>query len=390
MNEPLFHFETVETPTRCVNIRFEKTFSVRGAPGAAADPLLVFEDFVNKHLAKGYVHFHLDLRHLPFPSTRFIALLIALTVRARRRRGEITLTHVADTARNNFVTFSALSYLTLASEVSPALDSFTETAQMQTPALPNAASPAAQKSTLSAGAKGAPAQNPLPTAATMPPPASQFHVVDLPATVFAANKTEEWPATVHLASPPRAGKNLPLENAVLMEEPAALADIVDPPLVNAIAEQIEERGAPPSEKIFQIRVESRASNLYQLCDFVTVHAVQAGISEKEIGKIKIAVYEACLNVIEHAYHSRPDEWIDLEVSRAPDQFTIIITDHGLSFEMKPPTTYDVQEVMDKRRSGGFGLHIIRRSMDNVEYYPDLVTGNRLIMVKHLKTESYIS
>jgi anti-sigma regulatory factor (Ser/Thr protein kinase) len=27
------------------------------------------------------------------------------------------------------------------------------------------------------------------------------------------------------------------------------------------------------------------------------------MSEKEIGKIKIAVYEACLNVIEHAYHS---------------------------------------------------------------------------------------
>ena len=52
--------------------------------------------------------------------------------------------------------------------------------------------------------------------------------------------------------------------------------------------------------------------------------------------------------------------------------------------MKPPTTYDVQEVMDKRRSGGFGLHIIRRSMDNVEYHPDLVNGNRLIMVKHLK------
>jgi serine/threonine-protein kinase RsbW len=382
MNEPLFHFETVETPTRCVKIRFAKTFSARGAPGAA-DPLLVFEDFMNKHLAKGYLHFHLDLRHLPFPSTRFIALLIALTVRARRRRGEITLTHVADTARNNFVTFSALSYLTLTSDASSALDSFTETAQMQTPVLQNAGTPAAQKPMVSAGTKGAPAQKPLPTAATIPPPASQLHIVDLPATVFTANKTEELPAAVPLASPSRVGKNLPLESAFLLEEPAALADIVDPPLVNEIVQQIEEQVTPPSEKNFQIRVESRASNLYQLCDFVTVHAVQAGISEKEIGKIKIAVYEACLNVIEHAYHSRPDEWIDLEVSHAPDKFTIAITDHGLSFEMKPPTAYDVQEVMDKRRSGGFGLHIIRRSMDNVEYHPDLVNGNRLLMIKNL-------
>ncbi len=376
MNEPLFHFETVETPTRCVKIRFEKTFSARGAAGAA-DPLLVFEDFVNKHLAKGYLHFHIDLRHLPFPGTRFIALLIALTVRARRRRGEITLSHVMDTARNNLVTFSALSYLTLA----PELDPLAETAQV--PVLQNTPAPS-QKRTASAGAKGVPARKPLPSAAPAPQPASQPHVVDLPTPAFAANKDEDLPVAVPLASSHQTGKNLPLENAILTEDALALADIVDPPLVKKIARKIEEPLAPAAVQNFQIRVESRASNLYQLCDFVTVHAVQAGISEKEIGKIKIAVYEACLNVIEHAYHSRPDEWIELEVGYSPDKFTIFIKDQGLSFAMKPPTAYDVQEVMDKRRSGGFGWHIIQRSMDNIEYHPDLVNGNRLIMVKHLK------
>jgi anti-sigma regulatory factor (Ser/Thr protein kinase) len=51
--------------------------------------------------------------------------------------------------------------------------------------------------------------------------------------------------------------------------------------------------------------------------------------------------------------------------------------------MKPVAAYDVHEVMDKRRSGGFGLHIIRRSMDSVEYHPDALEGNRLVMVKKL-------
>ncbi|MCI0691694.1 ATP-binding protein [candidate division KSB1 bacterium] len=381
MNESLFHFETVETPARCVKIRFEKTFSARGAAGAAADPLLVFEDFVNKHLAKGYLHFHLDLRNLPFPGTRFIALLIALTVRARRRGGEITLSHVTDTARNNFVIFSALSYLTLA----PELDPLNETARMEMPARQNAPTPApSQKRTTSAGAKSAPVRKPLPNAASAHQVVSQPHVVDLPAPALAANKDDGLPVAVPLASSHQTGKNLPLENAVLTEDAVALADIVDPPLVKEIARKIEAPLAPAAAQNFQIRVESRVSNLYQLCDFVTVHAVKAGISEKEISKIKVAVYEACLNVIEHAYHSRPDEWIELEVGYSPDKFTIVITDHGLSFEMKPPTAYDVQEVMDKRRSGGFGLHIIRRSMDSVEYHPDLVNGNRLIMVKHLK------
>lgn len=376
MNVPLFHFETVETPIRCVKIRFEKTFSARDTSGATTDPLLVFEDFANKHLAKGYSHFHLDLRHLPFPSTRFIAVLIALTVRARRRHGEVTLSHVTDTARNNFVTFSALSYLTL--------EPTAESAQIQVPDAPHAPTPApSQKRTTAAGAKGASAHKPLPSVAPASPSAFHPHVVDLPAATFGVDGNDGL-SPVPTASPHPTGTNLPLENSILTEEVTALADIVDPPLVKEITEKIETPVAPGDVKSFQIRVESRASNLYQLCDFVTVHAAQAGINEKEIGKIKIAVYEACLNVIEHAYHSRPDEWIEIEVGYSPDKFTIFIVDHGLSFEMKPPTAYDVQEVMDKRRSGGFGLHIIRRSMDNVEYHPDLVNGNRLIMVKHLK------
>src|SRR5574341_531223 len=111
MNEPFFHFETVEAPTRCVKIRFEKSFAASNVAGTEGDPLPAFEEFFNKNLAKGYVYFHLDLGHVPFPSMRFIALLIALTVRVRRRQGEIWLLNVTDTARINFATFSALNYL---------------------------------------------------------------------------------------------------------------------------------------------------------------------------------------------------------------------------------------------------------------------------------------
>jgi anti-sigma regulatory factor (Ser/Thr protein kinase) len=74
----------------------------------------------------------------------------------------------------------------------------------------------------------------------------------------------------------------------------------------------------------------------------------------------------------------------LKVLYSPEKFTIVIEDHGLSFEMKPPTAYDVQEVIDKRRSGGFGMHIIRRSMDSIEYHPDAIAGNRLVLVKKLQ------
>ena len=147
---------------------------------------------------------------------------------------------------------------------------------------------------------------------------------------------------------------------------------------------IATRAESESEHSYHLRVESIASNLYRLCDFVTGHAHQAGMEEKEIGKIKIAVYEACLNVIEHAYHSNPNHWIDLTVNYTSAQFAIIIQDKGLPFEMPKSKEYDVEEAMQKRRSGGFGLHIIHRATDEVDYKADPINGNRLTMSKKLK------
>lgn len=135
---------------------------------------------------------------------------------------------------------------------------------------------------------------------------------------------------------------------------------------------------------FTIRVESSVSKLYQLCDFVIEHAKLAGMNVREIGKIRIAVYEACLNVIEHAYHSNPENWINLTVYYNSERFIIVIQDTGLSFQLKTQADYDVQDAVAKRRTGGFGMHIIRRSVDHLEYHPDRVKGNRLIMLKNLR------
>jgi anti-sigma regulatory factor (Ser/Thr protein kinase) len=343
MNETFFHAEAVETPFPCVKIRFEKSFASSGQNGSNGDPLLIFEEFFNRHLAKGYLHFDLDLGEILFPTDRLIALLIALTVRARRRKGEVKLINVLPTARNNFSTFSALNFLAIEHDVAPARQTAAD------------AKPAARKPPqISTATAFSSFENRSP-APTKPPPA-MAHVAGLAP-----------PALTYIES-----------------EPAGLASIAEPPLVEELARQLEAPPANDAEKRFELRVESRTDNLYRLCDFVTAHAFTAGLSEKEISKMKIAVYEACLNVIEHAYHSRPDDWIDLRVRYSPERFMIIIQDNGLSFEMKPPKDYDVHEVIDERRSGGFGLHIIRRAMDSVEYLPDTVNGNRLVMVKRLQ------
>lgn len=364
MDGKFFQVETVETPVRCVKIRFEANFAVSDdATGEAA--LLAFEDFVNRHLAKGYVHFNLDLSHLPFPTTRLIALLLALTVRARRRQGDIKLLNVLPSAQKNFSTFNALNFLTVA----PVPKKLTATAPSPAPKLPRVETPAKVPRPLLAAA----IKNEMPV-----PPPVRASVTDIDLT--------EYMQTLPIVSSVDTVREISVPEyhpPAVDVESESLTEIAEPPLVEAIAQKIAASAEEDEEKKFELRVESQATNLYRLCDFVTAHAFAAGVNEKDIAKMKIAVYEASLNVIEHAYHSRVNEWIDIHVRYSPAHFMIIIQDYGLGFEMKPPKDYDVQEVIDARRSGGFGLHIIRRAMDSVEYIPDAINGNRLVMVKFL-------
>lgn len=131
----------------------------------------------------------------------------------------------------------------------------------------------------------------------------------------------------------------------------------------------------------QIRVQSKVDNLYQICDFVLQNAGQAGFDLRERGKIKVTVYEACLNVVEHAYFSNPDHWIQVWVGYDPEKFVIVIQDWGESFKFDPSRPYDVEQAVKDRRTGGFGLHIIRRSVEEIHYISEPRQGNRLILIK---------
>ncbi|RMF70130.1 MAG: hypothetical protein D6743_00760 [Calditrichaeota bacterium] len=179
-------------------------------------------------------------------------------------------------------------------------------------------------------------------------------------------------------------------------------DIVDDPIIDKLEESFSEEKrttvqAPPEEASPKeatpksvrkhLQVKSAAQNLYTICDFVTDYAQQAGFSDKDLGKTKIAVYEACLNVIEHAYHSNPDNVIDIWVEYDAERFVVEIRDYGIGFEgFGDHKQYDVHAALDDRRTGGFGLYIIRRSMDEIEYQADEANGNVLRMTKYIKAD----
>lgn len=96
-------------------------------------------------------------------------------------------------------------------------------------------------------------------------------------------------------------------------------------------------------------------------------------------EVRLAVHEACTNIIEHAYHSQNGS-IRAIFERLSDPARIVIHlyDDGQPFDPDSVPAPDLSEP----RTSGYGLFLIRNLMDEVHYQaaPDC---NHLELVKFL-------
>lgn len=99
-------------------------------------------------------------------------------------------------------------------------------------------------------------------------------------------------------------------------------------------------------------------------------ATRVGFDYDVIEDIKLAVAEACTNVIRHAYEGDPDGKLCIQSTIYPGRIVIKVIDHGKGF--------DIDGVMEKLgplvretgiedlAEGGLGLFLIHTLMDEVE------------------------
>lgn len=329
----------------------------------------------------------LNLEHITFPSASFIALLIEMTSQARRSNGDIKLININVPAKNNFVTFTPLNYLSMDMDEEYALEDFDALAPSKKP-IPlgvttedsamnvNESRPHEslldQKNKLQVAGKASDKAGPIDIEKKdLSPIPSIRRQLDVNSRRRVSQQHMKKTHKFHPEKEVSTAKKLSPQT--LKHDGKVTVDV----------NKSEETQKLPNDKSkgYRIRVKSKNDSLYKICDFVIGLAKKTGMPGREIGKVKVTVYEACLNVIEHAYHSDPDEWIVVTVNIKEPEFIITIQDWGESFRLGNAKPYDVNQAMWDRKTGGFGLHIIRRSMDDVQYKTDPINGNRLILKK---------
>ncbi len=131
-----------------------------------------------------------------------------------------------------------------------------------------------------------------------------------------------------------------------------------------------------------ISIPSTTRYLGTLRRFVEAHASSLGFSDDDIEELKLAVDEACTNVINHAYAGNDKGTVELTVKKDTEKFTIIIRDKGRTFEMERYREPDLRKSVSNRRGGGYGVFIMRNLMDDVHYHRSGGT-NEVHLVKWL-------
>jgi sigma-B regulation protein RsbU (phosphoserine phosphatase) len=87
------------------------------------------------------------------------------------------------------------------------------------------------------------------------------------------------------------------------------------------------------------------------------------LDRSRIDLIELAVNEAVVNIIEHAYRNAPDKPVRIEARLSPDRIEFRLYDWGRSFDPTavPPPAFDGS------KDHGFGIYIIDQAVDEVEY-----------------------
>ena len=121
--------------------------------------------------------------------------------------------------------------------------------------------------------------------------------------------------------------------------------------------------------------------LDEIREFVGEIARKGGFSDKDVYNIQLATDEAASNIIEHAYENMPDGILELSCGVNKDVITIMLVDHGESFDPSEVPLPDLKADLSDRKIGGLGIFLMRKLMDEVTYEPRPNRSNVLTMTK---------
>lgn len=132
------------------------------------------------------------------------------------------------------------------------------------------------------------------------------------------------------------------------------------------------------KRVERIHIISRADALQPLRHLLREIISDYTYTLENLDNIVLAINEACMNVIQHAYHGFENGEIVVELWKIKNGLKIKVIDYATKSDLNSIKSRDLEDV----RPGGLGVHLITELMDEVVYENiEINSGNVLEMSK---------
>jgi anti-sigma regulatory factor (Ser/Thr protein kinase) len=136
----------------------------------------------------------------------------------------------------------------------------------------------------------------------------------------------------------------------------------------------------PPGRLLELRFRADPKQLKMVREQIRLAVAQIDCAKGIVSELIIAVNEACMNIMEHAYKGDCTGEIVLEINNNDDEVEIVLTDFAEPVDLSTIRPRPLAEL----RPGGLGTHFINELMDKCHYaHLHDETGNVLRMTKRL-------
>ena len=135
-------------------------------------------------------------------------------------------------------------------------------------------------------------------------------------------------------------------------------------------------------RIADSEFQAKADQLTLLRELIRDCLKKEGCGQDFIQRMVLAVNEAAMNIIQHAYNMQGEGIFRVTIYTDGKELTFCLTDFAPTVDKKIIKSRDLDDI----RPGGLGVHFINELMDQVGYLetPEMENGNILQMKKQIE------
>ena len=116
-----------------------------------------------------------------------------------------------------------------------------------------------------------------------------------------------------------------------------------------------------------LTLRNHASEVSRLVDRLEAFGAEAGLPPDVTFRLTLALDEIVCNVIRHGFDDDAEHLFDVTLDVSGGMVTATVSDDGTPFDPRDAPPPNLDAPIEERQPGGLGMHLVRETMDAVEY-----------------------